>query len=59
MSSPSASQDRYPYQNEPMWSRSEKAIAREAFDAALKRELRELMQETKRMADQITKPTDM
>ena len=39
MTSPSATQDSYPYQNEPIWSRSEKAIARKAFDAALKREL--------------------
>ena len=37
MSSPSASQNTYPYQNEPTWSKSEKAIARTAFDAALKR----------------------
>ena len=59
MTSPSASQNRYPYHNEPTWSKSEKAIAREFFDAALKRELRELMQETKRMAGQITKPADM
>ena len=59
MSSPPVSQNMYPWQNEPTWSKSEKAIARTAFDAALKRELRELMQETKRMADQITKPADM
>ena len=30
----------YPYQNEPTWSKSERAIARTAFDAALKQELR-------------------
>src|ERR1039458_6839969 len=31
MSSPSATPDRYPYQSEPIWSRSEKALARKAF----------------------------
>jgi hypothetical protein len=41
MASPSATQDSYPYQNEPIWSRSEKAIARKAFDAALGQELHE------------------
>jgi hypothetical protein len=35
------------------WSRSEKAVARQAFDAALKRELHELMQEAKEIADRI------
>jgi hypothetical protein len=34
MSSSSATQNTYPYQNEPTWSKSEKAIARTAFDAA-------------------------
>ena len=47
MTSPSATQDSYPYQNEPIWSRSEKAIARKAFDAALGRELHEVIQEAK------------
>ena len=59
MSSPSATPDRYPYQNEPIWSRSEKALARKAFDAALKRELHEVMQETKQMASQIKEPSDL
>jgi hypothetical protein len=59
MTSPSATPERYPYQNEPIWSRSEKAIARKAFDAALKRELHELMQETKKMAIQINEPDDL
>jgi hypothetical protein len=47
MTSPLATQDSYPYQNELTWSRSEKAVARTAFDAALKRELREVMQQAK------------
>jgi len=59
MTSPSATQDSYPYQNEPIWSRSEKAVARTAFDAALKRDLQEVMQETKRMANQINDPADL
>ena len=59
MTSPSATQDRYPYQNEPIWSRSEKRIARTVFDAALRRELQEVMQEAKRMANQISDPADL
>ena len=59
MTGPSATQDSYPYQNEPIWSRSEKAVARAAFDAALKRELHEVMQETKQMADRINEPADL
>jgi hypothetical protein len=48
--------DRYPYQNEPPWSKSEKAIARTAFDAALKRELHQVMEEAKQKANQIKEP---
>lgn len=59
MTSPSATQDSYPYQNEPIWSKSEKTVARAAFDAALKRELQEIMQEAKRMANQINEPADL
>jgi hypothetical protein len=59
MPSPSATQDSYPYQNEPVWSKSEKAIARKAFDAALRRELHEVIQETKQMANQINEPADL
>jgi hypothetical protein len=51
--------DRYPYQNEPIWSRPEKAIVRKAFDAALQRELHEVMQETKRIANRIMQPSDL
>jgi hypothetical protein len=51
MSSPSATQNTYPYQNEPTWSKSEKAIARIAYDAALKRELQDVMRKTKQMAN--------
>ena len=59
MTSPSVTQDRYPHPNEPIWSRSEKAIARKAFDAALKRELHEVMQKTKQMASQIKESSDL
>ena len=59
MTSPSATQDSYPYQNEPTWSKSEKAIARTAFDAALKRELQDVMRKTKQMANRIKEPADV
>ena len=59
MTSPSAAQDRYPYQNKPIWSRSEKIVARRAFDAALGRELREVIQETQKMASQIQQSSDL
>ena len=50
---------RYPYPNEPTWSRSEKTIARTVFDAALGRELHEEIQETKRKANQIQRSADL
>ena len=56
MSGPSATPNTYPYRNEPIWSRSEKAIARRVFDAALKQELRQIMQEAKQKADRIKEP---
>ena len=59
MSGPCATQNTYPYQNEPTWSKSEKAIARIAFDAALMRELQDVMRKTKQMANQIKEPADV
>jgi len=59
MTSPSATQHSYPYPNDPTWSRSEKVIARAAFDAALGRELHEVIQETKKMASQIQQSSDL
>src|SRR3984885_16206272 len=59
MSSPSATPNTYPYQNEPTRPKSEKAIARTAFDAALKRELQDVMHKTKQMANQIKEPADV
>ena len=61
MTSPSSSpiQNGYANQHDLTWSRSEKAIARKAFDAALKRELHEVIQEAKQMASQIQEPSDL
>ena len=59
MSISSATPGTYPYPNELTWSRKEKSIARTAFDAALGRELHELIQETKRMASQISQASDL
>ena len=56
---PPATQGTYRYPNEPTWSRSEKAIARRVFDAALKRELQEVMQKTKQTANRINKPSEL
>jgi triphosphoribosyl-dephospho-CoA synthetase len=54
-----ATQDNYPHQNDPTWSRLEKAIARKTFDAALGRELHEVIQETKQKANQINESADL
>jgi photoprotection regulator FRP-like protein len=59
MTSPSVTQDSSPYQNEPIWSRSEKTIARAAFDAALGRELHEVIQQAKKMASKIQQSSDL
>jgi hypothetical protein len=59
MSGPSATPQTYPYRNEPIWSKSERAIARKIFDAALKRELHQVMQETKQKASQIKEARDL
>jgi hypothetical protein len=59
MTIPSATQHTYPYQNEPIWSKSERLIARTAFDAALGRELHEVIQEVKKMASQIRQSSDL
>ena len=59
MNSPSATPGRYPNQNEGTWSKSEKAIARTAFDAALTRELEDVMQKAKQMANQIKDPEEL
>jgi hypothetical protein len=45
--------------HETMWSRSERATARRVFDAVLRRELQELMQDTKLMASRIKEAPDL
>jgi hypothetical protein len=45
--------------SELVWTRSEKKIARKAFDAALKRELDEVVQEAKQRAGRIKEPSDL
>ena len=59
MTCASATPHSYPYQNEPTWSRSEKVLARKAFDAALRRELHEVIRETQEMASQIKQSSDL
>jgi len=61
MTSPYSSpvQNGYVNQHDLTWSRSEKAIARKAFDAALERELQHLIQEAKQMASRIRQPSDL
>ena len=61
MKSPGQSPIAYGYASasDVTWSRSEKAIARQAFDAALKRELQELMQEAKEIARKIKQPSNL
>jgi hypothetical protein len=59
LTSPTSTPNRYPYQNEPIWSRSERTIARKAFDDALGRELHEVIQEAKTMPSQIKQASDL
>jgi hypothetical protein len=59
MNSLSATQQSYPHKNDPIWSRSEKALARKAFDAVLGRELHEVIQKAKKMASQIQRSSDL
>ena len=59
MISPSTNQAHNPYQNVPTCSRSEKAIARIAFNAALARELHEVIQRAEQMAVEIQQSTDL
>ncbi len=61
MSSPSQFPTHYGHANasDVNWSRSEKAVARKAFDAALRRELQVVMRKAKQMASQIKQPGDL
>jgi hypothetical protein len=59
MARPSVNQGKYPYQNEPTWSKSEKAIGRTAFDVALGQQSHEVIQRTKQMASEIQQSSDL
>ncbi|SPF37371.1 hypothetical protein SBA1_1790006 [Candidatus Sulfotelmatobacter kueseliae] len=54
-----AIQSDYPSRRDLRWSRSEKAIARKAFDTALTQELQEVIQQAKQMAGKIQQPSDL
>ena len=45
--------------NDLKWSESEKKLARRVFEAALQRELAEIMAEFKAKAERVTSPDDM
>jgi len=59
MSSPSVTSNTYPYQNERTWTNSERTTARRVFDAALNRELHEIMQKARQKAEEIKEPADV
>jgi len=59
MRDPSAAQNVHSHRNEPDWSGRERKIARKVFDAALKRELQDVMRETKHVANKIKEPADV
>lgn len=52
-------QDSYTTMRHLKWSPAEKAIAREAFDRALHRELAAVVRKTKEMAGKIEQPSDL
>jgi hypothetical protein len=56
---PSAVPDSHPMEDELRWSKSERAIARKAFDHALNEELKEVIQLAKQMAAAIKQPSDL
>jgi triphosphoribosyl-dephospho-CoA synthetase len=59
MTSPSVLESTYPCRNEMTWSRSEKAIAHKAFNAALRRDFQAAIQKAQQMASRITEPEDL
>ena len=61
MRSPSPSPTPYGYASasDVTWSRAEKAVARRAYDAALEKELREVMEDARQRASQIRQPSDV
>jgi hypothetical protein len=61
MRNPSPSPTPYVYASasDVTWSRAEKAVARRAYDAALERELREVMEDARQRASRIRQPSDV
>jgi len=61
MRNPSQSPTHYGYASasDVTWSRAEKAVARRAYDAALERELREVMEDARQRASRIRQPSDV
>jgi hypothetical protein len=59
MRDPSAAQNTHSQRNEPEWLGRERNTARKVFDAALTRELQEVMREAKHMANKIKEPADL
>lgn len=59
MSSSFANQYLRPYEGASTWSRTERVIARTAFDAALNREFQEVMEKTKQRANRLKEPADI
>ena len=55
----SATHHKYSSKNELTWSRSERLIARRAFDEALGRKIHEVIQQAKKMASHIKLPSDL
>ena len=49
----------FPSQRQLMWSKSERTIARSAFDHALNQELQEVIQQAKRMASEIKQASQL
>ena len=57
--SSSAGPDSHMRDSELRWSKSERTIARRAFDHALKQELQEVIQRAKQMATAVREPSDL
>ena len=56
---PPAGQTTGSNQGELTWSKSERAIARKAFDRALNQELQEVVQQAKKMAAGVKEPSEL
>ena len=56
---PSAFANNLPKEGELKWSKSERAIARKAFDHALNQELQGVIQQAKQMAAEVKEPSEL